>query len=137
MSHQSDDSLQGKGLQDIPGSALQEGLTDLLARNSSVCDSEYGTRVDDGALVFHFFPPGAAENPGADWADWYVFRDRLEKAALDHFVISTIDAGYASELHSFFVILKPPPMVPDRVALIESFFAALEGGTRTASGSPP
>lgn len=137
MSPHNDEGLTQAGLQDIPGPALQESLSDLLARNSAVCDAEYGTRVDDGALVLHFFPPGYGADMTTDWKDWYAFRDRLEQAMLSHFDALAIDAGYAGELHSFYVIVSPAPQVPDRTALIESFFAALEAEARTASESSP
>lgn len=120
--------LAEAGLQDIPGSMLREQFRDVRARNSAHCDAEYGIRDSDGALVFHFFPPGAALDSKLDWSDWHAFRDQLERALLQHFSIEHIDAGYAEELKSFFAIIAPRPLVPDLTALVEHFFAALEGG---------
>lgn len=118
--------LESARLQDLPLEAVSEGFRDVLARSSAICDAEYGTRADDGALVFHFFPPGYAADMAVKWPSWEGFRDRLEAAALAYFSPESIDAGYVEELKSFYLILRPPPVVPDRTALIERFFGALE-----------
>lgn len=116
----------GAGLQEIPLDRIQEAIPDLLARNSAHCDTQYGTRTDDGALVFHFFPPGHALNSDMDWADWRAFRNALEHAAMRCFDHNAIDADYVPELKSFYLRIKPRPAVPDLTALIERFFSILE-----------
>jgi hypothetical protein len=118
--------LRDAGLRDIPYSAIQEQFRNVRARNSAVCDAEYGTRGDDNALVFHFYPPGYGLDCDVMWDDWHGFRDRLEVALMKHFTIEHIDAGYAEELKSFFAIVAPRPQVPDLTALIEKFFETLE-----------
>lgn len=120
------DELRSARLQDVPLDAVQEQLSDMRARNSPVCDAEWGVRLDDGALVFHFFPPGYARAGVTEWLDWSGFRDALERALLRSFPPNTLDAGYAEELSSFFVIVKPRPQSADLVQLIERFFVDLE-----------
>lgn len=126
MSQMSDQqSLKEAGLQDIPLTSVVEQFQDVLARNSPLCDSEYGTRDSDSALVFHFFPPGYAADSSKDWPSWTEFRDRLEASLMKYFPIESVDAGYAEELKSFFLIVSPRPSVPDLTALIERFFSDL------------
>ena len=120
------DSLQGAQLQDIPGTALREQFRDVRARNSPICDAEYGARDSDNALVLHFYPPGYGLDVGKDWENWTAFRDRLEQALMKYFTVEHIDAGYVQELKSFYAIISPRPLVPDLTALLEHFFAALE-----------
>ncbi len=133
MTNRSD--LRSAGLQDIPVSSLREQFQDVRARSTALCDAEQGFRDSDGALVFHFFPPGYAANPSLDWAGWHDFRDRLELAALRYFDPEHLQAGYVNELHSFYLIVAPRPLVPDLTSLIEAFFAALEAGSQTAPES--
>jgi hypothetical protein len=127
MSQKSDQSLRDASLQDIPLEAIEEGLSDVLARSTSAYDAEYGTRTDDYALVIHLFPPGYALDSSKDWPNWTRFRDLLEQAIMERFTIGTYEAGYVDELRSFFVIVKPRPQVPDLTALLERFFVTLEG----------
>lgn len=114
-------TLKSANLQDI---SITVDLPDLLGRSSPNYDVEYGTRVSDNALVFHFFPPGWAEGKERDWPDWTKFRDSLEQAILACFPV--YEAGYVRELKSFFVILRAKPSVPDLNALLERFFSLLE-----------
>lgn len=121
-----EDALRSASMQDIPLSALEESLQDVLARNTPRFDAEYGTRVDDDALVMHFYPPGYALDSNTDWPSWHKFRDALEETILKYFNEGTYQAGYVDELKSFFVIVKPKPQVPDLVSLLERFFIHLE-----------
>ena len=126
----------------VPIGMLEEGMEDVRARSGPHVEIEYGRRTDDGALVFHLFPPGYAmaqndERHAALWSNWRGARDAVEEAALKHFTLDRIDAGYAEELASFFVIIHPPPPVPDLMALIERFLLDLEAGLRTASETRP
>jgi hypothetical protein len=114
------------GMRDIQASALHEQFQNPLGRSSALCDAEWGTRADDGALIFHFFPPGYAANDARDWPDWTAFRNRLETAALQMFVLDNVFGDYIPELKSFSLIIKPPPNAPDMTAFIEKFFLALE-----------
>ncbi len=122
----STEQLQGAGLQDIRGSDLVEGLSDLQARNRPRYDVEWGIRVDDGALVFHFFPPGYAANSSANWPNWTDFRDRLENAALGTFDRDAVMGDFVAELKSFYLIIKPLPPSPDLNGLVEQMLAKLE-----------
>jgi hypothetical protein len=129
------DYLRDAKLQDIELSALSEQFQDVRARNSPLCDAEYGYRGTDGALVFHFYPPGYGVDTRKDWPDWTMFRDRLEKAMLALFALENIDAGYVKELRSFYLIISPKPRVPDVTALLEHFFSVLEREPEKASGT--
>lgn len=127
MTNDAHEELRACGLQDVPLSMLEENFSDVRGRSSPKCDAEYGTRTDDGALVFHFFPPGYAANDRADWPDWHAFRDTLESAILKNFFnLEHIEANYVEELKSFYLIVKPAPQVPDITALITRFFGVLE-----------
>jgi hypothetical protein len=118
--------LKNAGLQDIPLSAIKEQFQDVLARSSSSYDAEYGTHADNNALIFHFFPPGYAENSGAKWPNWEAFGEKLEAAVLRCFGPTNVDLDYVPELKSFCIIVKPKPLVPDLSSLIERFFSVLE-----------
>ena len=118
-------TLQTAGLQDIAADHVKELLADLQARNSAVCDLEYGVNRDSGQLVFHFFPPGYALDSRKDWPDWTAFRDKLEDVVLATFSRDDLDAGYVQELKSFYVQVNHPG-VPDLNAFLAKFFEALE-----------
>lgn len=117
--------LKQVNLQDIPLSALEEQLQNVRGRSSHLCDAEYGERADDGALVFHFFPPGYAEDSNRFWVGetWTDFKNRLESAMVARF--EHYEAEYVPELRSFCLVV-PSPAAIDRAALIEAFFSALE-----------
>lgn len=120
------EALRSARLQDIPVSALEEAIPELLARSSPLFDAQYGSRSDDDALIFHFYPPGHAIGASEGWTDWTAFRDRLEQAIMRCFDLVCVEADYVSELESFFLMVRPPPQVPDQTALIEKFFSLLE-----------
>ncbi len=132
MSQPTRDELKKASLQDIPLSAVEEQFQDVRGRSSPVCDVEYGTRADDGALIFHFFPPGYGENDNADWPNWHQFRDRLETAILACFAAGSFQADYEPMLRSFWLIINPRPNVPDLNAYVHRFFAALEAESKTS-----
>lgn len=117
-------------LRDVPGSAVREQLQDVKGRTHRGYDAEYGTRDDDGALVFHFFPAGYSAGLTKDWPNWHAFRDQLETALMGTFDVSAIDAGYVPELRSFFAIL-PYPVTLDVRPTIQRFFSLLEAGLDT------
>jgi hypothetical protein len=133
----SHEQLREARLQIIPISMLEAQFQNVLARSSQLCDAEWGTRADDGALVFHFFPPGYAANDAADWPSWTRFRDRIERAALQCFDLEHVFGDYAEELKSFSLIIKPPPRSPDLTSLIERFFSLLEAESEKPSETIP
>jgi hypothetical protein len=120
-------ALRDASLQDT---LVSEQLTDMRARSSRACDAEWGMRDEDFALVLHFFPPGYAADDATTWPNWHAFRDALETGIIACF--ENFEAGYAEELKSFYLILKPRPQVPDLNGLIERFFYVLEGALKTA-----
>lgn len=136
MSSPTQRALHNAKLQDIPTSALREAIVVLRGRSSPLTDAEYGVRSDDGALVFHFYPPGWALQGPVEWKDWYGFRDRLERAILAHFPPPQVEAGYVPELQSFWVIARRSRAF-DETALVESFFRELEAESQTASETKP
>lgn len=126
----------------IATSMLEEGLQDIRMKMGPDVEVEYGRRADDGALVFHIFPPGYArsmndETVVATWPRWRAARDAIEAALLKHFSPERLRADYVEELSSFCIIVSPLPPAADLMALVERFLADLEAELRTASETRP
>jgi hypothetical protein len=119
-----------QGLSSIGGSALTTHLPEPLARDTPNYLVEYGIRLDDLAMVFHFFPPKDRE----DWdpARWNLAR-RLEVVLPKHFDTRMLTAGYAPEIRSFYVIVGGLGAVPDPWFLVERFFGALDAAPVSAA----
>lgn len=114
-------TLTDAALQDINGSSLLQSLPDPLAKETPHYLAEYGLRVDDGALVFHFFPPR-----GDGWDPSYQMDKRLERAIAEVFDVQRVSADYAEEIKSFCVIFGGAARAPDPLALASLFFAQIE-----------
>lgn len=117
-------------LQDVQSSDIVGALQDLKGRSHANYEAEYGLRLDDGAFVMHFFPPGHALDQTAVWPDLMAFHDTLESALLVYFPVQaadkTLHASYVEDLKSFCVILAAKPAVPDFEAFLSAFFQRLE-----------
>lgn len=110
-------------LRECKASSLREHIPELLARDTPLYLVEYGIRIDDGALVFHFFPP----KEEADWPPNNRMNKRLEHA-LDSLVdVKTVAvADYIQELRSFCIILRGLGHSPDPWIFVERFFAKID-----------
>lgn len=116
-------------LGEVNGNALLTHIPEPLAVDTPNFQLEYGIRVDDQAMVFHFYPP---KEVGGWYAD-YQMDKRLERAILRNFKTDKTTAGYAEELSSFYVIVEDLGRSPDPWTLSERFIVhvqePLEGGT--------
>lgn len=102
---------------DVLGSSLMHAIPDPLARDTRHFLVEYGVRIDDSAIVFHFFSP-----KDGDWNP--AFHQHLEKA-LQLLPTTSMTAGYAPEVDSFYVIVGGLGASPDPWPTIEKFFSEL------------
>lgn len=106
----------------IEGGQLETHLPDLLAVDHPEYLVEYGIRVDDGALVFHFF--SAKDRP--TWNPEWNMHQRLETAIAKSFDVSKVSAGYAEELEAFYIIVfesEGDARLNDR---IRTFFSVID-----------
>jgi hypothetical protein len=105
---------------DIRGSTLKAAIPELLARDTPEFFVEYGIRIDDHAMVFHFYPPKSS--PGR-WVEVSRMAERLERAIPKHFDVAggRVRATYAEELHSFCVIVRGLGAAPDPWPLVARF----------------
>jgi hypothetical protein len=107
---------------DVLASSLQTHIPDLLARDTPNYLAEYGVRITDEAMVFHFFPPKDRTGWDSRWQP-----DMRLKAAIDeHFDTRYVSASYVEELQSFCVIVGGLGAAPDPWPLVEKFFRALD-----------
>lgn len=110
-------TLTEAALQDVSAGSLMQALPDPLAKETQNYIVEYGLRLDDGALVFHFFP---AE--GESWDPAYKMDQRLERAIRETFDTNRVSADYQEEVRSFCVIFGGAARAPDPLALAPMFF---------------
>ena len=107
----------------IARSSLLSTIPDLLAKDTSHYLVEYGVRVDNTDMVFHFFPPKSKKT----WDPGYKMDKRLEAATKQCFDRFHYSAGFVVEMDSFYVVIKGLGSVPDPWYLVEKFFAAIDG----------
>jgi len=82
----------------VNGTGLQTHIPDkqtVMTRKYAV---EYGPRIDDGAVVFHFFPADRG------WDLSYEMPLRLEAAIAKHLSRFPVHTSFIEELNSFCVI---------------------------------
>lgn len=116
------EELQSAGLQDVNASALQSHIPNPLAKDTPNFLVEYGVRIEDHAMIFHFFS-------GKDQTEWnleFHMDKRLEVAIDEHFDVSKVTAGYAQEMDSFYIIVGGLGGAPDPWPLVERFLSSLE-----------
>ena len=116
--------LQDAKLQDLRRESLKAHIPDLLAKDSKHYLVEYGSRVDDGAMVFHFF--SGKDDPG--WDASYRMDKRLEHAIRACFNTATVSADYSDDVQSFCVIVHGLGAALDPWPLVERFFSEIERG---------
>lgn len=99
---------------DIPDSVVEQRERGYLV--------EYGVRVNDNAMVFHFFP--IPDNLDA-WKRLEMPK-RLEAALPQCFELSRVTAGYEPEYDSFYVIAGGYGNVPDPRGLAHRFLSRVD-----------
>jgi len=124
MTNTNQDDLKSANLQDVSCSSLSTHIPEPLAKDTADYLVEYGIRVDDAAMVFHFFPAKDAK----DWKESYHMPDRLEHAIQACFDTTKVRANYVSELKSFCIIVYGLGAGPDPWPLVERFFSEIERG---------
>jgi hypothetical protein len=107
----------------VYGTGLKPHLPELLAKDTPNYLVEYGIRYDDGAMVFHFFPPKHRTSWDPSWS----LARRLELAMPLCFDTAKLSAGFVEELNSFYVIVGGLGTVPDPWITVERFFRAIDG----------
>lgn len=117
------------GLSDVDGRSLLPHVPNPLAKDTKNYLVEYGVRIDDGAMVFHFFVPKDRN----DWDPAYAMDKRLERAIPACFSVERVSADFAREMNSFNVIVGGLGASPDPWPLVEKFFQALDGSPAGAS----
>lgn len=116
------EDLKGANLQDIRANSLLPHVPNLLARDTKDYLVEYGVRVDDKAMVFHFFSP----KDRSTWDPEANMDQRLKRAIDICFPVKKVTAGFADELDSFYVIVGELGASPDPWPLVERFFRVLD-----------
>lgn len=116
------ETIQGANLQDIKANSLLPHVPNPLARDTKDYLVEYGVRVDDKAMVFHFFSP----KDQTTWDPAAKMDQRLKRAIDACFQVKDVTAGFAVELDSFYVIVGGLGAAPDPWGLVEKFFRVLD-----------
>ncbi len=120
MNDQND--LQQASLQDVSYEALKTHIPNLLAKDTKNYLVEYGVRIDDDAMVFHFFSAKDAD----DWDPDYRMNDRLEAAIRACFNTDKVVAEYIEDMQSFCIIVHDLGAAPDPWPMVARFFDSIE-----------
>lgn len=85
---------------------IQTQVKEFFASDRGAYLAEWGVRVTDYALIFHFYPPkDAEEEPNTmGWDPGFEMPARLEKAIGQVFDTDRITCGFVQEQQSFYVI---------------------------------
>lgn len=85
---------------------IQTQVKEFFASDRGDYLAEWGVRVTDRALIYHFYPPKGTENqPNTmGWDPSYDMPGRLQEAIKAVFDTSRITCGFAEEQKSFYVI---------------------------------
>ena len=114
--------LRSAQLQDVKANSLMPVIPNPLAMEAEGFLVEYGVRIDDQAMVFHFFSPKDA----ATWDEKYRMDARLKRAIDSNFDTRKITCGYVREMDSFYVIVGGLGSGPDPWPLAERFLRDVE-----------
>lgn len=115
--------------QDVRAASLMPHIPNPLAMDTPNFLVEYGVRVDDQAVVFHFF----SAKDRLTWDPAYRMDDRLRRAIDANFDVSKVTCGYASEMDSFYVIVGGLGAGPDPWPLVERFLSDVQAHSEGAS----
>lgn len=121
--------LSDARLQDIRGNSLLPHVPNPLALDTPNFLVEYGVRVDDQAMVFHFFSAKDRQT----WDPSYGMEKRLEAAIAKNFDTQKVTCGFALEMDSFYVIVGGLGAGPDPFPLAERFLRDVEALPGAAS----
>lgn len=114
------EDLHHANFQDVHTGSVADAVSRLAHKGEGfLC--EYGPRIDDDALVFHFYPP-----LDKTWDPAYAMDKRLSSAIHSTLQASKYQAGYAEEMESFYVIVFGAMLAPDPWSLCAMFFDAIE-----------
>lgn len=121
--------LTGAWAQDIRANSLLPHIPNPLAMDTPNFLVEYGIRVDDQAMVFHFF----SAKDRSTWDPEYRMDERLRRAIDANFDTRKITCGYALEMDSFYVIVGGLGAGPDPWPLVERFLSDVQAHSEGAS----
>jgi hypothetical protein len=122
-------TITDANLQDVKGDSLLPHIPNPLAQDTKNFLVEYGVRLDDQAMVFHFFSPKDA----VTWDPTYRMDARLKRAIDGSFDVSRVTAGFAPDVDSFYVIVGGLGASPDPWTLAERFLASIDAPLEAAS----
>lgn len=110
---------------------LRDAIGNRQAKQTPHYVAEYGVRDDDGAMIFHFYPPGTdwSEYPPTSLGEWpaaYKMDHRLERAMGIVFDVRFVKATYTEEMASFCIIVKGLGKSPDPWPLVNRFFDRID-----------
>lgn len=108
-----------RGMKPVDG--IHEALDARLAETRNDYVAEWGVRLDDHALVIHFY-----QIPDQDWSP--DMDKRLDRALPKVFDIKRITAGFEKDKNSFYVIAGRYGDVPDTRLLVKRFLDAVDQG---------
>jgi hypothetical protein len=104
---------------------VQHLVPNLQAESRERYVVEWGGRVTDGALVFHFFPPLNQQGALGKWGNSDMDK-RLEKSIPEVFDTNRITAGFESDWDSFFIIAGGYASVLSPRMLVKKFLDAID-----------
>jgi hypothetical protein len=105
---------------------IQHVIPNLKAEARGDYVVEWGARVTDGALVFHFFPPLLTNGQIGKWPADSTMDKKLERAIPEVFDVGRITAGYEKDWDSFYVIAGGYASSLDARLLAKRFFDAVD-----------
>lgn len=130
------EKLQTHVSSDISRDALDEAIPGRRARHHEQYTVEYGIRRDDGALMFHFYPPNTdwSEYPPpreklGTWSKSFGMHNRLEAAILKCFSRDDVKGSYSEDLRSFCIIVAGAGRSLDPWYLADRFFREIDQPT--------
>jgi len=121
--------LAGGWAKDISAASLLPHIPNPLAMDTPNFLVEYGVRIDDQAVVFHFF----SAKDRSTWDPEYRMDERLRRAIDANFDTRKITCGFAAEMDSFYVIVGGLGAGPDPWPLVERFLSDVQAPLEAAS----
>ena len=83
---------------------IQTQVKEFFASDRGNYLAEWGVRITDRALIFHFYPPKGEDGEELGWSGGFDMPNRL-KAAMDAvFDVARLSTGFVDEAASFYVI---------------------------------
>lgn len=115
-----------------PVTGLRDAIPNRQAKQTPNYVVEYGSREDDGSMIFHFYPPGTdwSEYPPKSIGTWppaFKMDHRLERAIAMTFDVKFVKATFTEEMASFCIIVRGLGRSPDPWPLVNRFFERIDG----------